>query len=104
MEKGLKQYLTVENPHICQFNGKGPDGRYSMKGLIWIMRETLLPKSSIGLDNNMLMSTTLCCKNIIVLIMGILNHPFCRDWELSPKSNKIIRKRVKPADWEPINK
>ena len=41
MAKGLKQYLAVENPHIWLFNGKEPDGRYSVKGLSWIMRETL---------------------------------------------------------------
>jgi len=41
MEKGLRQYITVENPHIWLFNGKEPDGRYSVKGLSWVMRETL---------------------------------------------------------------
>lgn len=39
--KGLKKYLLVEHPHTWFFNGKEPDGRYSPKGLSWIMRETL---------------------------------------------------------------
>lgn len=41
MAKGLKKYLAVEKPHIWLFNGKEPNGRYSVKGLSWIMRETL---------------------------------------------------------------
>jgi site-specific recombinase XerD len=41
MAKGLKQYLAVENPHIWLFNGKDSDGRYSSKGLSWVMREAL---------------------------------------------------------------
>jgi site-specific recombinase XerD len=44
--KGLKKYLSVEHPHICLFNGKEPDGKYSPKGLSWVMRETL-KKTSI---------------------------------------------------------
>lgn len=39
--KGLKKYISVEHPHIWLFNGKEPDGRYSVKGLSWVMRETL---------------------------------------------------------------
>lgn len=39
--KGLKKYLSVEHPHIWLFNGKEADGRYSPKGLSWVMRETL---------------------------------------------------------------
>ena len=39
--KGLKKYISVENPHIWLFNGKELDGRYSVKGLSWVMRETL---------------------------------------------------------------
>ena len=39
--KGLKKYLAVEKPHIWLFNGKNPDGRYSSKGLSWVMREAL---------------------------------------------------------------
>jgi len=39
--KGLKKYLHVEHPHIWLFNGKEPDGRYSPRGLAWIMREAL---------------------------------------------------------------
>ncbi len=39
--KGLKKYLLVEHPHTWFFNGKEPDGRYSPKGLSWVMREAL---------------------------------------------------------------
>ena len=39
--KGLKKYLSVEHPHTWLFNGKEPDGRYSPKGLSWVMREAL---------------------------------------------------------------
>ena len=46
MAKGLKSYISVEHPHIWLFNGKELDGRYSAKGLSWIMRETL-KKTSI---------------------------------------------------------
>ena len=41
MAKGLKTYLAVEKPHIWLFNGRGPDCRYSSKGLNWVMREAL---------------------------------------------------------------
>lgn len=46
MAVGLKKYLKAENPHIWLFNGKEPDGRYSVKGLSWVMRENL-KKTSI---------------------------------------------------------
>jgi site-specific recombinase XerD len=39
--KGLKKYILVEHPHVWLFNGKEPDGRYSSKGLSWVMREAL---------------------------------------------------------------
>ena len=39
--KGLKKYLSVEHPHTWLFNGKEADGRYSPKGLSWVMREAL---------------------------------------------------------------
>ena len=39
--KGLKKYLDVEKPHIWLFNGRDADGRYSSKGLNWVMREAL---------------------------------------------------------------
>ena len=39
--KGLKKYISVEHPHIWLFNGKEPNGRYSPKGLSWVMRENL---------------------------------------------------------------
>ena len=41
MAKGLLAYLKAENPHIWLFNGKEPDGRYSVRGLAWVMREAL---------------------------------------------------------------
>jgi site-specific recombinase XerD len=46
MAIGLKKYLGAENPHIWLFNGKEADGRYSVKGLSWVMRENL-KKTSI---------------------------------------------------------
>lgn len=49
MAKGLKKYLKAENPHIWLFNGKEADGRYSVKGLSWVMRESL-KKTSITKD------------------------------------------------------
>ena len=39
--KGLVKYISAEHPHIWLFNGKEPDGRYSVKGLSWIIRENL---------------------------------------------------------------
>lgn len=41
MARGLNRYLSVEHPYTWLFNGKEPDGRYSVKGLSWIMREAL---------------------------------------------------------------
>lgn len=49
MAIGLKKYLNAENPHIWLFNGKEPDGRYSVRGLSWVMRETM-KKTSITKD------------------------------------------------------
>ncbi len=49
MARGLKKYLKAENPHIWLFNGKEPDGRYSVRGLSWVMRENL-KKTSITKD------------------------------------------------------
>jgi len=46
MAKGLRKYIKAENPHIWLFNGKEPDGRYSVRGLAWVMRETI-KKTSI---------------------------------------------------------
>ena len=39
--KGLKKYISAEHPHLWLFNGKEPDGKYSPKGLSWVMREAL---------------------------------------------------------------
>jgi integrase/recombinase XerD len=41
MATGLKKYLSAEHPYVYLFNGKEPDGRYSIKGLSWVMREAL---------------------------------------------------------------
>ena len=49
---GLKKYLSAENPHVWLFNGKEPDGRYSVRGLSWVMRETL-KKTSITKNVNL---------------------------------------------------
>ncbi len=52
MAVGLRKYLGAENPHIWLFNGKEPDGRYSVRGLSWVMRENL-KKTSITKDVNL---------------------------------------------------
>lgn len=52
MALGLKKYLSAENPHLWLFNGKEPDGRYSVRGLSWVMRETL-KKTSITKEVNL---------------------------------------------------
>ena len=52
MATGLKKYLRAENPHIWLFNGKEPDGRYSVRGLSWVMRENL-KKTSISKEVNL---------------------------------------------------
>jgi integrase/recombinase XerD len=49
---GLKKYLQAENPHIWLFNGKEADGRYSVKGISWVMRENL-KKTSITKNVNL---------------------------------------------------
>jgi integrase/recombinase XerD len=41
MAEGLRKYISAAHPHTWLFNGKEPDGRYSVKGLGWVMRETL---------------------------------------------------------------
>ena len=52
MAQGLKKYLAVEHPHVYLFNGKEPDGRYSIKGLSWVIRQAL-KKTSIQKDVNL---------------------------------------------------
>lgn len=52
MAKGLKKYIVAEHPHVWLFNGKEPDGRYSVRGLSWVMRETL-KKTSIKKQVNL---------------------------------------------------
>jgi site-specific recombinase XerD len=49
MAKGLRKYFSVEHPEQWVFNGKEPDGRYSVKGLSWVMRETI-KKTTIKKD------------------------------------------------------
>lgn len=49
---GLTKYLAAESPYIWMFNGKEPDGRYSVKGLSWVMREAL-KKTSIKKEVNL---------------------------------------------------
>ena len=52
MAIGLKKYLKAENPHIWLFNGKEADGRYSVQGLSWVMRESM-KKTSITKEVNL---------------------------------------------------
>lgn len=49
---GLKKYLCAENPHIWLFNGKEASGKYSVRGLSWVMRENL-KKTSITKEVNL---------------------------------------------------
>ncbi len=49
---GLKKYLSAENPHLWLFNGKEASGKYSVRGLSWVMRENL-KKTSITKDVNL---------------------------------------------------
>lgn len=52
MASGLQKYLKAENPYIWLFNGKEPDGRYSVRGLSWVMRESI-KKTSITKEVNL---------------------------------------------------
>jgi site-specific recombinase XerD len=52
MAKGLKKYIAAEHPHVWLFNGKEADGRYSVRGLSWVIRETL-KKTSIKKQVNL---------------------------------------------------
>lgn len=52
MAIGLRKYIKSENPLTWLFNGKEPGGRYSVKGLSWVMRENL-KKTSITKDVNL---------------------------------------------------
>lgn len=52
MAVGLKKYLKAENPHVWLFNGKKLSGRYSVRGLSWVMRENL-KKTSITKEVNL---------------------------------------------------
>jgi site-specific recombinase XerD len=50
--RGLRKYMAAEHPYIYLFNGREPDGRYSIKGLSWVMREAL-KKTDIGKEVNL---------------------------------------------------
>jgi len=52
MAIGLKKYLAAENPYIWLFNGKEASGKYSVRGLSWVMRENL-KKTSISKEVNL---------------------------------------------------
>jgi integrase/recombinase XerD len=52
MAIGLKKYLSAENPHIWLFNGKEASGKYSVRGLSWVMRENL-KKTAISKEVNL---------------------------------------------------
>ena len=52
MADGLRKYLGAENRHMWLFNGKEPDGRYSVRGLAWVFRENL-KKTSIKKEVNL---------------------------------------------------
>ena len=52
MAIGLQKYLTAENPHIWLFNGKEASGKYSVRGLSWVIRENL-KKTSITKEVNL---------------------------------------------------
>ncbi len=52
MALALRKYMKAENPHVWLFNGKQPDGKYSIRGLSWVMRENL-KKTSISKSVNL---------------------------------------------------
>ncbi|HZL10862.1 MAG TPA: tyrosine-type recombinase/integrase [Prolixibacteraceae bacterium] len=47
-----KKYLHGKHPHIWLFNGKEPDECYSVRGLSWVICETL-KKTSISKEVNL---------------------------------------------------
>jgi site-specific recombinase XerD len=49
MAMGLLKYIDAEKPHIWLFNGKDAHSQYSVRGLSWVMRETL-KKTNITKD------------------------------------------------------
>jgi integrase/recombinase XerD len=79
MADGLRKYIDVEHPHLWLFNGKEPDGRYSVRGLAWVMRETL-KKTSIAKEVNLhslrhAYATHLLEEGLnIVTLKGLLGH------------------------------
>ena len=79
MSIGLKKYISLEKPFVFLFNGKEPDGRYSVKGLSWVMREAL-KKTSITKDVSLhslrhSYATHLLEEGVnIVTLKGLLGH------------------------------
>jgi site-specific recombinase XerD len=79
MSIGLKKYISLENPFVFLFNGKEPDGRYSVKGLSWVMREAL-KKTSITKDVSLhslrhSYATHLLEEGVnIITLKGLLGH------------------------------
>jgi site-specific recombinase XerD len=39
--RGLRKYLKAEKPNVYLFNGREPDGRYSLEAINWVMHEAL---------------------------------------------------------------
>ena len=52
MAHGLRTYIDAERPIVYLFNGREPDGRYSTRGLGWVMRESI-KKTRIQKDVNL---------------------------------------------------
>jgi len=79
MSIGLKKYISLEKPFVFLFNGKEPDGRYSVKGLSWVMREAL-KKTSITKDVSLhslrhSYATHLLEEGVnIITLKGLLGH------------------------------
>jgi len=79
ISKGLKKYLSVEHPDTWLFNGKQNNGRYSSRGLSWVMIEAL-KKTTIQKKVNLhslrhSYATHLLEDGVnIVVIKGLLGH------------------------------
>jgi len=79
MSQGLQVYLKAEQPHLWLFNGKQSNSKYSVKGLSWIMRESL-KKTKITKDVSLhslrhSYATHLLEQGLnIVTLKGLLGH------------------------------